>query len=334
MKLKKAYELGISLLALLWIASVFWPHKDEAIQTTPEQLVLRIQADWKNLRSKNLVHGVIAISQKGKIIFSDGELDKAYPIGSMSKSFTGKLFEQKFQQGQLKPSDRVCQWIPSFCHGMLAQITLEQMLTHRSGLPRDLHIWSGVSRSWNQSTLSDIASEPVDESVLRSAPGTKFLYSNYGFILLSRILEIVDSRSYANQIAGIAQIAGLQDASVINASSLISRQLLVPFIGDGMSLKMVSGVAYSYGAGAVQTSARDLIQWLKIYQTSDRKDYGWIQSKEQSYRAYWHNGAYVGLYSLMAVLPEHDLQIVILTDNFKFEEFWNKQVTQFQNYFY
>jgi len=57
-----------------------------------------------------------------------------FEIGSITKGLTGLLFADMIARGEVAPTTTVGELLP--VHGPLAGVTLEQLATHRSGLPR------------------------------------------------------------------------------------------------------------------------------------------------------------------------------------------------------
>ena len=100
---------------------------------------------------------------------------------SSTKSVTGLLTGMLIDDGRIRSPDvTVCTFIPSWCIGWRAPVTLRHLLTMTSGLPqmRD----SSVE---NRRDKNDY----VTHLVPMAQPGTKWAYSNEGVQLLSPILD-------------------------------------------------------------------------------------------------------------------------------------------------
>src|SRR5438094_3860476 len=88
------------------------------------------------------------------------------------------------EQGKLKVSDPLAQYLPAFRRKETEKITLEQLLTHTSGFIADNPLsdyQDGVDKAWERL----LALTPVTE------PGTKFTYSDMNYILLGAVVEKV-----------------------------------------------------------------------------------------------------------------------------------------------
>src|SRR5262249_1025213 len=91
---------------------------------------------------------------------------------------------------KLNLDDRVAQYVPEFGKRNKADITIRHLLTHVSGLPAETTLDDYVyGRAEAIRRIS--ALEP------RAPPGTKFIYSDIGFIMLEEIVARVSGQSLA-----------------------------------------------------------------------------------------------------------------------------------------
>jgi CubicO group peptidase (beta-lactamase class C family) len=79
-------------------------------------------------------------------------------------------------------------------------ITLEQLLTHRSGAPADLNADNLWARLWNHKGIPTEQRMTLVEGVLSkppiAAPGTKYIYSNAGFAIAGAMAEKITGQSW------------------------------------------------------------------------------------------------------------------------------------------
>jgi serine-type D-Ala-D-Ala carboxypeptidase/endopeptidase len=153
-----------------------------------DMLVQRIDVEHK---SDGIVVGVI--TRKAREIISYGHFDRDDPrvpngdtlfeIGSISKVFTSLLLSEMVLDGEVKLSDPISKYLPPSVHSPSRngkQITLLDLATHHSGLPREATKsgWDYTSRMY----------EFLDQYQLTRDPGEKYEYSNFGVGLLGAIL--------------------------------------------------------------------------------------------------------------------------------------------------
>ena len=115
-------------------------------------------------------------------------LDTLYDLASLTKPIATAASVMKLvERGSLELQASVARQLPEFgVHGKDA-ITVEMLLLHTSGLVADNPLGDYVG-SRDEMWSRICALEP------RSAPGTKFTYSDVGYIVLGRLVERVDGR--------------------------------------------------------------------------------------------------------------------------------------------
>lgn len=132
--------------------------------------------------------GVVRVSQYG---FADLKSTQRvgpqtlFEIGSISKSFVGVAILQAAEEGKIdlhKPITSYLPWLK--IESAFPPITAHHLLTHSAGL-------SGVP------LLMRVAAKTLRTGW---APGTRFLYSNIGYVLLGFLLEAVDKRPFGESL--------------------------------------------------------------------------------------------------------------------------------------
>jgi len=144
---------------------------------------------------------VVLIGQPGRILYEKayGErsiepthekmtVDTIFDAASLTKVIaTTSSVMKLFEQGKIRLSDRVTEYLPNF-QGGKSDITIRNLMTHFSGLRPDLDIkpeWSGYETGIRLA---------LDEKS-RTAPGAQFVYSDINFILLGEIVRVVSGKS-------------------------------------------------------------------------------------------------------------------------------------------
>jgi D-alanyl-D-alanine carboxypeptidase len=128
-----------------------------------------------------------------------------FRIASMSKTFTAALVMKQVEHGVLQLSDPLPRFFdPGFVsrvHPEGAAITLRHLLNHTAGL------WDfALSSKWSAEIRNDprrfrapqeILEWAIDHGEPLGRLGERHIYSDTGYVLLGRILEIVTGSSYA-----------------------------------------------------------------------------------------------------------------------------------------
>jgi uncharacterized protein YbbC (DUF1343 family) len=88
------------------------------------------------------------------------------------------------ERGKLSLRDPVCKYLPAFASNGKARITVEQLLLHRGGLVPDNPI-ADYDKGPREAIKRVMEQTPVAE------PGTKFIYSDVGYIVLGELVRAV-----------------------------------------------------------------------------------------------------------------------------------------------
>jgi CubicO group peptidase (beta-lactamase class C family) len=130
-------------------------------------------------------------------------VDDRFHIGSCTKSMTATLCATLVEQGRLSWDTSLSQAFPKLAEKMhrdYRSVTLEQLLTHRGGLPGDLsHGWllgllrlhTGTPTEARQFLLESVVTRPP-----AAMPGTKYIYSNAGYAIAGHTAETAVGRPW------------------------------------------------------------------------------------------------------------------------------------------
>ena len=121
-------------------------------------------------------------------------------LASAGKMFTAVGILQLFEEGKVELDAPLSQYLPDYPNKEMATVTIRELLSHRGGTGEDgvLQREDSANRSWVR-TIDDYiklnGSRPP-----AFLPGSKFDYSNYGFILLGAVIERLSGQSYQDFI--------------------------------------------------------------------------------------------------------------------------------------
>ena len=127
-------------------------------------------------------------------------VDTRFRLGSMNKMFTATSVLQLVQAGKVKLEAPLITYIPDYPNKELAsKVTIHQLLTHTGGTG-DIFGPEYNAHRLELRTLADYVTL-YGSRPLAFEPGSKWDYSNYGFILLGRVVERVSGMSYYDYVA-------------------------------------------------------------------------------------------------------------------------------------
>jgi CubicO group peptidase (beta-lactamase class C family) len=339
-------SLGI-LLVVAGLLSACTPIRTEPEPARPDPL-----ADYINQAvSTERFRGAVEVRDGAKVLLRRGfgMADPAtkvpnspatrFRIGSVTKQFTALAILKLQEQGKLNVVDRVCSYLPN-CPPQWAPITIDQVLTHRAGLPNytndpaTLIMLFGPALSVTPEQLLAVFSAlPLD-----FPPGTKFSYTNSGYVLLGYLVEKISGKPYGDFLrAEILDPLGMSDTAY-QAGLEPGPQYAVGY-RDWENPAISSDDAVWYAAGGMYSTVTDLGRWQRFLVTGDppvvRQEtlaellrprvaidgmswYGYgIESSGANMAAidsYSHNGAIPGYSSYVEVHPASGVTVTVLAN--------------------
>jgi CubicO group peptidase (beta-lactamase class C family) len=172
-----------------------------------QELVRQAKSYVDALEDKDQFSGAILIAHDGRGTLeqawgmADREkqiknmVDTQFNIGSNNKMFTAVSILQLVQQGKLSLDKHIIDYWPDYPNKDLAnRVTIHQLLTHTGGTG-DIFTPEYEAHRIETRTLADYV-KLYGNRPLAFEPGSKMDYSNYGFILLGRLIEIVSGEDY------------------------------------------------------------------------------------------------------------------------------------------
>jgi CubicO group peptidase (beta-lactamase class C family) len=165
---------------------------------------------FKRWCATNLVEaGAIAVRQHGQLVASLGigeqRVNEPAPVASLSKAITALCFSRLVEAGLTDYLSTIGTVLKDYrvradlSHDLkIAEITFSQLLSQRSGLV------AGVSLPTAANDMARNMRTPLEEQVRRvlsrpliAPPGTRFIYGNSNYQILSLAIELLSAKDYA-----------------------------------------------------------------------------------------------------------------------------------------
>lgn len=154
-------------------------------------------------------NGAIVVAKKGVIIFekyqglenyqsrSPISDSSSFQLASVSKTFTAMGILWLMEKQKLSLTDSIQKYYPDFPY---KGITLQMLLSHRSGLPNYLYfcdsIWPDKDKFLSNEDVIQLMVKHKPR--IQHQPGTHFQYCNTNYMLLGAIIEKVSGEKYAD----------------------------------------------------------------------------------------------------------------------------------------
>jgi D-alanyl-D-alanine-carboxypeptidase/D-alanyl-D-alanine-endopeptidase len=298
--------------------------------------------------ARGIVVGVLQDGRRRFIAYGTAGTGRApidehtlFEIGSISKTFSGVLLADAVVRGETRIDEPVAALLPA---GTIVpsrdgkQITLEELATHTSGLPRLPDNMTPASAQdpyagYDARRLYDFLSAYK----LTRAPGQTVEYSNLGGGLLGHALTL-RAKAYdwgALVAQRITAPLGMRE-TFVNVPADARPRLS---IGHDAALDSVPAWNFDAlaGAGALRSSATDMLIWLAAQldtvegplaravamartprtpaNASARIALGWIVGGSKTHPIWWHNGGTGGFRSFAAFDPSRNAAIIVLSNS-------------------
>lgn len=290
----------------------------------------------------------IAVVKDGKIAYAkayglarlDPKLaavpEMRYSIGSISKQFTAAAILLLAEEGKLHLDDKVSKYFPALTRA--DQISIRQLLSHTAGYqdywPQD-YVMPLMKTPVTAEKIMDIwGKKPLDYD-----PGTKWQYSNTGFVIAGAIVQ---------QVSGVHPFTFLQER--------VFKPLGMKSVWDSDQRKLTQsdaqgyvryalgplrpapkeGPGWMYAAGELAMTAEDLARWtISVMDQSLLKPDSYREMEmemrlhngvgthyglgigvvaEKGHRVLKHNGEVSGFTGGSAIYPDDRMAVVVLTN--------------------
>lgn len=310
------------------------------IQPVKAQTIDKVKLDqfFDQLAAKNKAMGSLVMVKKGQLLYSRSigysQIDSLHQqplttqtkfrIGSVTKMFTATLIFQLIEEGKLKLTDQLSQFFPQIPNAN--QITIEQILAHRSGIhemseDQDFRAlrFKTVAKA---ELIAMIAKRPLDFE-----PGTKYAYSNSGYMVLAHIIEKVSGKSYQEMLSKkITTKIGLKDTYLGTGNSNVDHNESFSYkYSRKWELQPETNMSILFGAGAMIATPIDQAQFITALFTGKlltqksldqmmKLDLGMEKFTYNGKTFYGHTGGVDGFGSWLVYSPEEQFTLSYATN--------------------
>lgn len=322
----------------------------------------QIDAVFDSLKSNDAPGAAALVIYKGKPVFRRGygvtdlrtlhpiEANTNFRLASFTKQFTAMCIMLLVHDGKLHYDDHLTDIFPEFpAYGK--PITIRNLLNHTSGLPD----YEDLLTAQYPNTPDDQIPQIHDAGVLKLLeqqaagkfpPGSKWEYSNSGYVVLGLIVEKVSGKPFA-QFLHDRIFAPLH---MTNTLAYEKGKNEVPHRAYGHTKEKdswresdQSSTSATLGDGGIYTSLNDLEKWDQALREHTllsqaemqpaltpveptggpaknpdgsplRYGFGWFLDPYKGHRRMWHDGETMGFRTTIQRFTEDHLTIIILAN--------------------
>lgn len=311
----------------------------------------RLDGHFTRLHHFARFNGNVLIARKGNIIYSGSfgvkdivskdslDLNSVFQIASLSKTFTAMAALLLVEDGKLRLDQTLDDFFIDFPY---KGVTVEHLLTHRSGLPNYLSVtekdWQDQGLKSNTDLLNYLKE---NKPHMLGAVGRGFAYNNTNYALLALIIEQVSGRPFEEFMQKrIFDPLGMKNTYIYSSrnQNIPSDHLTKGYLYRGVEDKMVApdGIV---GDKNMYSTVEDLLKWERanahpiLFQQatldssvvgrsnekpgSKNYGYGWrMNSNTETGKIVYHNGWWHGYTTTFSRNPADETVIIVLSNIF------------------
>ena len=264
-----------------------------------------------------------------------------FEIGSITKVFTAVMLAEMMRRGEVGPEDPIARYLPGSVQVPARagrQITLLDLATHQSGLPR---LPGNLRPADGANPYADYTAQDLHRFLssyrLERDIGERFEYSNLGVGLLGHVLASRAGTSYETALTARVLEPLELDETRITLTPAMAQRLAAGHTAKGRVAKNWD-VGVLAGAGGLRSTADDMLTFAAAHFDSggvlfpslrlalraqrpverggtDSVGLGWVLMRQEGRPVAWHNGGTGGYRSFIALDRERRRAIVVLTNS-------------------
>jgi CubicO group peptidase (beta-lactamase class C family) len=323
------------------------------------QEVQQVEALFTGLVSGQEPGAAVLIVKDGRVVFEHGygitDLRTRRPIdartdfrlASVTKQFTAAAVMLLVRDGKVRYEDRLTDIFPDFPDYGRA-ITIHHLLTHTSGLPdyEDLMPPADSSVPVEQVQIKDAGVLDLLErqKAGKFAPGTRWAYSNSGYVMLGLVVEKASGRPFAEFLRDriFAVLKMTSTVAYEHGRNDVPNRAFGHTMEDGHWFETdQSPTSATLGDGGVYSSLSDLLKWDDALRrhtllselemrpaltparvsegeptepdgTPAQYGFGWFLNPWKRHARMWHYGETAGFRTAIQRFTDDELTVIIL----------------------
>ena len=319
------------------------PHLSES------ELITNLRKKMDEVAAADRFSGAVLVAKNGKTVFANAygladrekktpnTLKTRFRLGSMNKMFTAVGTLQLVQSGKLDLKAPFGNYLTDYPNKDVAsKVTIAQLLSHTGGTG-DIFGPEFDKNRLELKTLQDYV-KLYGNRAPEFEPGSRWQYSNYGFLLLGVLIEKVSGQSYYDYVQDhIFKPAGMTGtASEPEDQKVADRSLGYTRFG-GSSLRPNTDTLPYRGtsAGGGYSTVEDLLKFATALQTNKllnaqytemlttgktdtpmggKYAYGFIDSMINGTRCFGHGGGAPGMNGELKICPGPGYIVAVLAN--------------------
>lgn len=266
------------------------------------------------------------------------EQNTAFRLASLTKPFTAMAIMLLVEKQLMKLTDTLPKFFADFpTYG--SSITIEQLLSHISGMPDHEKPLYKKFKLGDEPTIYDSLSVLKKQEKYLFKPGTKYKYSDAGFVVLALIIEKVSGKRYADFLRdNIFQPLNMLSTVVLDETKPEIKNQAIGYKKSGKTYEIwdYDLLNYIVGDEGIYSTTIDLAKWIDAWKTEklvskkmlssalsnricrngkkSRCGFSWFIETTQNNEYIYHDGFWVGFTNIIFWNKKTDTTIIVLTN--------------------
>jgi CubicO group peptidase (beta-lactamase class C family) len=272
---------------------------ETAVDMTPSAIAERVDAYLRDEEAraneryadKGAFSGAVMVALDGQPVVSRAfgyanrewwianTTDTKFRLWSITKIFTAAAVMKLQEQGRLKLDDSICSYI-SRCAQAWHAVTVRHLLTHTSGLP-EMDDRTSSRTVANRKRMHVSAAEMIERQrvmPIEFAPGTHFVYNNFGYFAAGLVIEKVTGKPYEEALRELIFMpAAMHDTGLDRPEVILPRRASYyadahadEWFVDGpppgakeslVNVEFYDMTSWMFAAGALYSTTEDLLRF-------------------------------------------------------------------------
>ncbi|MGH3447515.1 MAG: serine hydrolase domain-containing protein, partial [Nocardioidaceae bacterium] len=297
---------------------------------------------WADGHETVATHGVLNTATQAPVT-----ADSLFQVGSITKTWTASMIMQLVDEGRLSLADTVAELLPGVRLGSAdasGDVTVRHLLTHTSGIDGDIFTDTGRGDDCVERYVGQLADAPQTHPV-----GAAYSYCNSGFVVLGRIIEVLDQRGWDESLRrrlveplGLTETVTLPEQAILHRAAVGHRER--PHEHDPVPTWQLPR---SIGpAGLITAGVHDVLQFARLHldggvtpagrqvlseqsvqamrepqfaipsvgERDDAIGLAWRLNRWSGRRIFGHDGGTVGQLAYLRVDPQARVAVCLLTN--------------------
>lgn len=246
---------------------------------TEAEIVKELDSYVQKLADADVFSGTVLLAKDGRVLYrkafglankdfnAPNTTQTKFNLGSMNKMFTGVAIAQLVERGKLSFDDPLSKFLPDFPNKEASEkIRIKHLLTHTSGLGSYFNRKFMEASRARFRTVSDMMQLATEEKPAFE-PGSRWQYSNTGFLVLGVVIEKVTGQDYYDYIReNISKPAGMANSDCyeldrVNPNLAVGYQKQFSDVGVSFRNNIFEHVIRGGPAGGGYSTIDDLLRF-------------------------------------------------------------------------